>query len=140
VPAGNYKRIEFAVGVDEARNHTIDQQGDLDPSTDMVWDWDTGYKFLSLEGTYTGNTRQGGLVFHIGEDANYHVFSFELPQQLDLRDVTNRQIRLQVDINALFANPHLIDFDELNSAMGGPNARKIVENYSKDLFRVLQVN
>ncbi|WP_299703907.1 MbnP family protein [uncultured Pontibacter sp.] len=136
VPAAVYTKMEFAIGVDEARNHSIDQFGDLDPSNDMVWDWTTGYKFLSLEGLYTGDTKNGGLVFHIGEDSNYKVFTLELPQPLDLRQRPTGNLRLVTDVNELFRNPHLIDFDELNTAMGGENARKIVENYSQGFIRI----
>jgi hypothetical protein len=136
VPVATYSKIEFAVGVDAAHNHSIDQHGDLDPSNDMVWDWDTGYKFMSLEGLYTGNTRSGGLVFHIGEDANYKVFTLDLPQPLNLRQNPDKGIRIVTELNELFQNPHLIDFDELNTAMGGANARKIMENYSTGFFRV----
>jgi hypothetical protein len=136
VPAGAYTALEFAVGVDEAHNHSIDQHGDLDPSNDMVWDWDTGYKFLSLEGTYTGNTKEGGLIFHIGEDANYKVFTLTLPQPLDLRQKPDNGLRITTELNELFQNPHLIDFDEMNTAMGGANAKKIVDNYSSGFFSV----
>jgi hypothetical protein len=136
VPAGTYTTVEFALGVDKAHNHSIDQHGDLDPSNDMVWDWDTGYKFLNLAGTYTGNTKAGGLVFHIGEDANYKVFTLTLPQPLDLRQKPDNGLRLITELNELFQNPHLIDFDEMNTAMGGENARKIVENYSNGFFKV----
>lgn len=138
IPAARYTKLEFALGVDKAHNHSIDQHGDLDPSNDMVWDWDTGYKFLSLEGLYTGNTRSGGLVFHIGEDDNYKVFTMNLPSPLDLRQNPNGRIQIITELNELFRNPHLIDFDELNTAMGGPNARKIVDNYSQGFFRIEQ--
>lgn len=30
VPAGSYSKIAFSMGVDEARNHSTDQEGDLD--------------------------------------------------------------------------------------------------------------
>lgn len=136
VPAARYTKLEFAIGVDEARNHSIDQFGDLDPSNDMVWDWNTGYKFLSLEGLYTGNTKDGGLVFHIGEDSNFILFNMDLPQALDLSQKTEGSIVLQADVNELFQNPHLIDFDELNTAMGGENARKIVENYRNGFIKI----
>ncbi|MDX5421692.1 MAG: hypothetical protein LPK07_09680 [Hymenobacteraceae bacterium] len=134
VPAGSYSRIEFSLGVDEEMNHRIDHQGDLDPSSDMVWDWDTGYKFLLLVGTYTGDTKSGGLVFHIGEDANYRTFTMDLQQPLDIRTEPDYTLHITTDLDALFQNPHFIDFDELNTAMGGENARRIVENYTQGFF------
>ncbi|MBX0333109.1 hypothetical protein K3G39_07655 [Pontibacter sp. HSC-14F20] len=140
VPAARYNKMEFAIGVDEARNHTIDQFGDLDPSNDMVWDWNTGYKFLLLEGLFTGDTKVGGLVFHVGEDSNFMLFNMDLPQALDLRQKPDGNIVLQTELSDLFRTPHLIDFDELNTAMGGENARKIVENYENGFIKVASGN
>lgn len=139
VPAGLYTQIEFAIGVDEAHNHSIDQFGDLDPSNDMVWDWNTGYKFLLLEGLYTTSNKSGGLVFHVGEDSNYQVFTLDLPQALDLRQKPQGRIVLSTEVNEIFQNPHPIDFDVLNTAMFGENARKIVENYSSGFIKATQV-
>lgn len=139
VPAGSYSQLQFSLGVDEARNHTIDQQGDLDPSTDMVWDWNTGYKFLLLEGTYTADTKSGGLVFHIGEDANYRTFTLPLQVPLDIRTSPYEQLQVQAELSALFQNPNLIDFDELNEAMGGEAARKIVQNYTEGFFTLAEL-
>jgi len=138
VPVGTYDKLEFSVGVDQQHNHRIDHQGDLDPSSDMVWDWDTGYKFLLLEGTYTGNTKSGGLVFHIGEDANYRTFSFPLTSPLHIRTDPAYTLQLNTELDALFQNPHLIDFDELNTAMGGENARKLADNYTEGFFSLIQ--
>ncbi|MFD1187072.1 MbnP family protein [Pontibacter rugosus] len=135
VPAGKYSKIEFSLGVDAAHNHSTDQPGDLDPSNDMVWNWDTGYKFLLLEGTYTGNTKSGGLIFHIGHDANYKTFTLPLQQPLDIRTSPAYTLQISSELNALFQSPHLIDFDELNTAMGGEAALKIVENYTTDFFQ-----
>lgn len=139
VPAALYTKIEFAIGVDEARNHSIDQFGDLDPSNDMVWDWNTGYKFLLLEGLYSTSNKSGGLVLHVGEDSNYQIFTLDLPQPLDLRQQSEGRIVLSTEVNELFQNPHPIDFDVLNTAMSGENARKIVENYSNGFIKATQV-
>lgn len=130
VPAGSYSKIAFSMGVDEARNHSTDQEGDLDPSSDMVWDWDTGYKFLLLEGTYTGDADAGGLIFHIGQDENYTTFTMPLESPLTIRTKSGYTLQVSTELNALFQQPNLIDFDEMNAAMGGENARKIVENYT----------
>jgi hypothetical protein len=140
VPAGVYTKIEFAIGVDEARNHSIDQFGDLDPSNDMVWDWNTGYKFLLLEGLYNTSNKSGGLVFHVGEDSNYQIFNLDLPKPLDLRQKSEGRLVLSTEVNELFQNPHAINFDDLNEAMFGDNARKIVENYSNGFIRATQVD
>lgn len=139
VPAGTYDKIELSIGVDEAHNHSTDQVGDLDPSNEMVWDWDTGYKFLSLVGTYTGDTGNGGLVFHVGGDVNYKTLTLDLPQALNLRQQPNATLRLQADVNELFQNPNLIDFDVMHAGGHGAGPSMIAENYSNGFLKVVEV-
>ena len=140
VKADTYTKLEFGLGVDAARNHSTDQYGDLDPSSTMVWDWDTGYKFLSLVGTYSANTKEGGLVFHIGGDANYKTITIDLQQPLKVQNSTGNRIRIATDLNGLFLAPNPIDFDEINTAMTGPAAAKIAENYSTGFFKLVTAN
>lgn len=140
VPPGNYDQFEFSIGVDEAHNHSTDQEGDLDPSNDMVWDWDTGYKFLSLVGTYTGDTRNGGLVFHVGGDTNYKTITLNLPQPINLNSKSNYSLKLQADVNEIFQGPNLIDFDVMNTGGHGAGPSMIAENYSSKFLKVVEVN
>ena len=66
VPVGNYKGVEFMIGVDSTRNVSGAQTGALDPANGMFWSWNTGYIFFKVEGTYTKNTVRNNLVYHIG--------------------------------------------------------------------------
>jgi hypothetical protein len=49
-PAGEYRGVEFRLGIDPARNHAGAQTGVLDPVRGMFWMWNTGYIFLKFEG------------------------------------------------------------------------------------------
>lgn len=139
VPAGVYTRLELSIGVDEAHNHSTDQHGDLDPSNEMAWDWDTGYKFLTLVGPYTGNTRSGSLVFHVGGDANYKTITLELPQAIDLRVKSGYNITLETDVNELFQGPNMIDFDVMNTGGHGAGPSMLAQNYSNGFIKVAEV-
>ncbi|MFT2007778.1 MbnP family protein [Pontibacter sp. 13R65] len=139
VPVGTYQKLELSIGIDEELNHRIDHQGDLDPSNEMVWNWDTGYKFITLVGSYTGQTRSGGLVFHIGGDANYRTLTLDLPQPLNLQEGGSNQLRLQADVNELFQHPNLIDFEVMNSSGHGSGPNLIAENYSNGFLKVIAV-
>ncbi len=136
VPADTYTKLELSIGVDEELNHRIDHQGDLDPSNEMVWDWNTGYKFLLLVGNFTGDTRSGGLVFHVGGDVNYKTLTLDLPQPINLRDHKSYQIALKADVNEIFQGPHTIDFDEMSSSGHGMGPSIIAENYSSGFLKV----
>ncbi len=76
VPAGEYHTLKFDIGVDTSNNHTTVHLGELAPGSGMTWDWNTGYKFLLLEGNFSTLTKSGPLVFHIGEDKNYKAMNF----------------------------------------------------------------
>ena len=139
VPAKSISGLKFSIGVDSVMNHTIDHTGDLDPSNEMVWTWDTGYKFFLLEGTYTGDTGKGGIVFHVGSDALYKTISLRLPKPFDLRQHPAALLTIEADLNEFFRAPNLLDLDEMSSAMMGPGAEKVAENYSTNLFRVSSI-
>jgi len=68
-PKGNYKGIEFDIGVPPKLNH-IDpsQQASTSPlksATGLTWNWQAGYKFIRFELTATGGTNQN-FVLHLG--------------------------------------------------------------------------
>jgi hypothetical protein len=132
VPIGSYNAINFAVGVDKNRNTSIVQVGDLDPNNNMAWDWNTGYRFVVLEGKTKDNL---GLVFHIGTDENYQTCAFKLPKNIEITAGSTANIRLTANAAELFRTPNTINFSDINNVMGGDNAKKISENY-KDMFRL----
>lgn len=139
VPTGVYSKMEVAIGVDQAHNHSTDQFGDLDPSNEMVWDWDTGYKFLVLVGPYTGNTKSGNLVFHVGGDPNYRVLTLDLPQNIDLKEKATYNLTLAADVNELFQGPNTIDFDVMNTGGHGAGPSMIADNYTNGFLKVAEV-
>ncbi len=109
IPNGNYIGIRFFIGVDSARNNSIDQSGDLDPSYGMFWPWNTGYIFFKHEGFYTdtaGNIQS--LLFHYGTDIALATVS--LPLSLEING-TEKSLNLRFDLNALYADPNIIDFN-----------------------------
>lgn len=136
VAAGEYDVLEYAIGVDAKQNTSLDQIGDLDPANGMAWDWNTGYKFIVLEGRYfMPNSATRGLVFHIGENANYKVYQLSLSntntQNLQIKTGEINSLSLNVNVAALFRSPNSIDFNKTNQVMGEEDAVKIRENSAK---------
>jgi hypothetical protein len=77
VPEGEYKSVNFLVGVDSLRS-TMDvsfRTGVLDPTSDggdMYWGWNSGYIFFKMEGTSAASTATGNLfMYHIGGFGGY---------------------------------------------------------------------
>jgi hypothetical protein len=132
VPIGSYNEINFAVGVDKNRNTSIVQVGDLDPNNNMAWDWNTGYRFVVLEGRTKDNL---GLVFHIGTDENYQTYTIKLSKNIEITAGATANIRLTTNAAELFKTPHTINFSAINDVMRGDDAKKISQNY-KDMFSI----
>ena len=137
IPVGSYDSLKFSIGIDSSHNHRIDFTGDLDPNNNMVWDWNSGYKFLLMEGNFYGPTSITGLVFHIGNDINYRTIRLSAPIHVVKGKPSN--VSIKSDINGMFRSPHPIDFDIINEAMFGTNTTLIANNYKQGMFSVRQI-
>ena len=136
IPDGTYDQLFVAIGVDSAANLSLNQVGDLTPSSDMAWDWETGYKFILLEGTYKSvGGKRGGLVFHVGENEAFTTLGFTTSDgAIQTLDFTNKHPHLNITahVDELFAAPNPIAFDSLNSTMSlRSGGRFIVQNYAE---------
>lgn len=135
VPGGTYDRIRYGIGVDPEKNLSIDNEGDLDPTNQMAWNWDTGYKFVLCEGKLD-NPDLGtiALVYHIGFSENY----FEQTDNVDafvVADGVTTQVVMDVEVDELFKNPNQIDVTILNNVMFNKEEVSLfVENYKNGMF------
>lgn len=136
IPSANYDQITFSIGVDEVANSRTDQTGDLDPNNDMAWNWNSGYKFVVLEGEFIHQSTQErtGLVFHIGNNQNYATVTLPLS---GLAAGKSASISLETAIDELFSNPNTLVPSNLASTtvMGGPVADQIGQNYANGFIK-----
>jgi hypothetical protein len=144
VPANAYQELEFAIGVDPVRNKSTDQVGALDPTNTMAWDWNTGYKFVLLEGRFFPPAgAQRGLVYHIGGDDNYRTVRLRLGEgqaaQLQAQGGSTHTIVLNAEVSAMFARPNAISFAQASTVMFGPVAAQVADNYAQGMFSVRSV-
>jgi hypothetical protein len=141
IKKGEYSKLNFSIGVDSIKNTSLDNSGDLDISNSMAWDWNTGYKFVVMEGKYfnipSDLTSSIPLVFHIGLNPSYQKLSlsFEDVNDKGIFSTDNKKIVLRVDLNDFFSSPNQIDFDKINNIMG--KSVILTENY-KDGFITLK--
>ena len=137
IPSSDYDQLVFSIGVDEVANGKTDQTGDLDPNSDMAWNWNTGYKFLVLEGEFTNSktSERQGLVMHIGTNANYKTITQNLS---GVRAGKSTTLILSSNLDELFLDPNTLQLSELESTtiMFGEMAGKVAENYSEDFITV----
>jgi hypothetical protein len=125
VPAGEYNKVTFTVGVDSSGVVNGAAGGTLDPATcNMFWSWNSGYVALKFEGqsevsvggaggesVTTANPK--GIAYHIGgwKDKTGTAFVYN-----------NKKVSLTFDENAVVEsgrNPHVhLYFDVLNLVSG----------------------
>jgi hypothetical protein len=155
VPVGDYKAVEFMVGVDSLRNTApIDKRkGVLDPAGTMAqdgmyWEWNSGYIFVKLEGTSSkGNPVNNKFYYHIGLFGGYNQRTVNNTRVVKVdfgslkAPVTEKEtpeVHLLVDVLKIFDGPGTsLSIEQFNSVMGGQQekSQQIANNYAK-MFRL----
>jgi hypothetical protein len=138
IPSGNYKAIEFYIGVAGDENLSGDVVGDLDPSNNMAWNWTTGYKFIRMDGEFqdaAGNRR--GVIVHIGKEINLKHQTFNFQQVVNLSSQSNK-ISFELNLLEAFQNPNTIDFEVLSDFQFNDEADLIGENYAEGFVKLIE--
>lgn len=79
---GEYTSMVFYIGVDSVANSSTNKTGDLDPDNEMAWNWNSGYKFIKVEGKVKLDTDSTStyksVVNHAGMKPNYVMVKIDL--------------------------------------------------------------
>jgi hypothetical protein len=129
LPRAEYRRIEFGIGVDPAANGSLEAVGDLDPNGRLAWSWETGYKFVLVEGGLVVGDTQFPLVYHVGFDENYKRVSIDLPERMS----AGRDARLDfhADLLRMFDGEKTVDMVALpNVKFDRTDAKLLADNYA----------
>lgn len=158
VPAGDYKKVKFGIGVDQQRylqgESAQKSFWDLATANHMTWTWSTGYRFINFEGTFTETSDHGRhkeLPFQVHQGSNsatdnYREVTLNLPTTARVREKELSSIHIMSDINVLLdGDTKILLHDNLDvagtavSIMGGENLIKIAQNSLK-MFKVDHVH
>ncbi|PVX45117.1 hypothetical protein C8C85_0890 [Flavobacterium sp. 103] len=129
IPAGNYTKIKFGIGVDKAQWELgATGQGDfLAKAQDagMMWSWSAGYKFVAFEGTFTSSTVTTDTSFMVhtgqtGTDYNYTEVTLTLPTNAMVRTTITPEIHIIADVAKIIDGTNKIKLSDNN--MGGMGA------------------
>jgi len=160
VPAGEYNKLTFLVGVDSLRNTMpIDKRkGVLDPSNSMdngmYWSWNSGYIFFKMEGTSnaapedpTGNRR---FRYHIGGFGGYSARTINNIKAITLdlskggivkvKKGRNATIHIKADILKTFNGASNLSIAGHPSVMFSEYSVNVANNFSKMFFHDRTVN
>jgi hypothetical protein len=135
LPEGDYTKIEFLLGVDSARNVSGAQTGALDPGNLMFWDWNQGYVFFKMEGSYksTAHPVMGDYALHVGGfsgPTNYiRKISLSFPSTLSIVKGKTPAIYFNTIADEVFKTPNVIDLDSYYSTTSGKFCGAIADNY-----------
>ena len=153
IPAGNYTKVKFGIGVDEAQfNLGATGQGDLwtkAQAAGMTWSWSSGYKFLAFEGIFSSATcTDVSYMIHtgkIGTDYNYIATTLDLPTNALVRTNITPQIHLSTDLSKIIDGTNKINLSSRNGMgmgvmiMGGTDLPLITSNLPQ-MFSVEHVH
>lgn len=131
IPAGNYNKLTFTVGVEEEIVTEGAAGGVLDPaSCNMFWNWNAGYVALKFEGQAAASQggangeaikpdNANGIVYHIGgwKDVdgtalvyNNKTISLDFDTSAKVEDGQQPHVHLTFDVLKLFKGVNTVDF------------------------------
>jgi hypothetical protein len=143
---GNYKSLEFLLGVDSLRNCSGAQTGALDPMNDMFWTWNSGYVMFKLEGNSPVSTSDlNRIEHHVGgykgsnNVATKIRFDFTDDQLLELKAGSTTEILIEANLDHYWHGNSDIKISELPvCTTAGDQAKKIAANF-QNIFSIKNI-
>lgn len=148
IPAGNYTKIKYGIGVDKAQWEAgATGQGDFlttAQAAEMMWSWSAGYKFVAFEGTFTSATVAAATQFKVhtgqtGTDYNYAEVALDLPVNALVRTTITPQIHIMADLSQIIDGTNTINLSEGATIMGGAKLALVTANIA-NMFEVEHVH
>lgn len=138
LPAGNYKRMKFLIGLDSLHNKENALPNTIE-NNNMVWPvpMGGGYHFLKLEGNFIDSGQTYGFAMHLGRTENS--VPVNLVKNFSISSSTPR-FNLQMNINEWFKNPHIYNFNtDGNYSMGDSAAMTKLKQNGSDVFSIIEI-
>lgn len=154
VPAANYTKVKFGIGVDKAQWELgATGQGNFlatAQAAEMMWSWSAGYKFLAFEGVFTSPTIANSTAFMVhtgqtGTDYNYTEVTLDLPTKAMVRTTIAPEVHVVADLSKIIDGTNKIKLSDNTMGgmeamiMGGANLPLITANL-KGMFTVAHVH
>jgi hypothetical protein len=148
IPAGNYDKVTFGIGVDQAQFDmgANGQNGmwEIAQGLGMTWSWAAGYKFVKFEGTVTSTTHSNAnFRVHTGKTGtiyNYASVTLDFPDNALVRTSITPQVHIMADLKKIIDGTTKINFEEGLDVMGGTKVQNISTNNVPTLFEVEHVH
>lgn len=138
IPAGTYYGVSFNVGIDSVTNHldpaTYDATNPLAPQVPtMHWSWNSGYRFITVEGMYdpsatVGNPITESFEMHIGMDALLRTVTLQKP--FTITDGQASEFMIMVDHLEFLNAVDLVTDNSTHTMDNMPLATLVADNTS----------
>ncbi len=121
IPAGDYDRVQFHIGLAPEINHTDAAQWPaghvLNPDVNhLYWGWSREYIFLALEGGWQNGGSESGFSYHLATDRG--LMTVDLPVALAMN--SSRAVQVGLEIGKIFSAPNQI---QLSAASDSTHSR-----------------
>ncbi len=144
LPEGTYTSVDFLIGVDVERNRSGAQNGDLDVTNGMFWDWDQGYVFFKLEGSYLAKNQSAEAYYAIhvgGFEGKYNCIKqchFNAPTSIAAKESNVVKLTYTTVIDEIFVNPKTIAINDYLVSPSDSCMKMVADNYA-DMFQLTKV-
>jgi cytochrome c peroxidase len=136
LPAGNFDRVRFQIGVPPIINHADAAQWPADhplnPGVNrLYWGWSREYIFLAFEGAWQNGAQPSGFSYHLATDRQ--LMTMELPVVLN----TSADVELQLafDVDKILSDATSIQLtdttDSTHSRVNDTLAAQVRENVQR---------
>jgi hypothetical protein len=143
VRGGKYKAISFLIGVDAARNTSGAQEGALDVSHGMFWDWNSGYIMVKLEGESMESGSAGKrIIYHAGgfSDFSSAVRKVTLPFNASMSlNGDKLNVHLKTDVQKIFKGDGDLKISETSVIMNAGSKSTLMANNYKNMITIESV-
>jgi hypothetical protein len=143
VPVGDYDSVAFSIGVPPELNGTdnpdfdaalYDTDHPLSLTNGMYWTWNSGYRFILMDGRMNRNPMEDGIFetlvsLHTGKDYSFR--STKINQEFNVTKDQTVNLKLRFDVSGFIDNPNdVIDLVVDNQTHGenAPLANRVSDN------------
>ena len=147
LPKSRFNKFTFLIGVDEERNTSGTQSGDLDPAKGMFWTWNSGYIMAKLEANSPASTAPANKVeLHAGgfkgveSVLRFVTFTLDAANNINIKQNGTSELVLEADVNAWFKGVHDLKISDYPvSTSPGTLSTRFADNYAR-MFNLVAVN
>lgn len=149
IPAGNYDRVRFHIGLEPRINHADAAQWPaehpLSPQVNgLYWGWMGGYVFLAFEGRWegqragpeTGAAKVGGFSYHIANDPQ--LMTAELPVAMNLS--SDVELDVELDADKILGASHTIRLSDITETTHSRTNDTLVTQLKENVEHAFAVN